>query len=261
MVPVLIQLGPVTIYSFGAMMALGFLMSGFVIAVGLADNGLDPEDAWSVVLWAAVGGVLGARVLAILTEWHTFWLHPLSSLFSGSGFVWYGGLIGGLLAVTLLVWRRSWRWLVIADCVAPALAIGQAIGRIGCQVAGDGDWGRPTSLAWGVQYPRAIVGWSAWLRENGLPPDTRVHPAPVYETLAYSAIFCLLWALRKRGLPSGSLFWVYFVTSSIARFSIEIVRVEPMVGAGLTQAQWIAIAFFAVGLIALLWRPGRESAA
>jgi phosphatidylglycerol:prolipoprotein diacylglycerol transferase len=99
------------------------------------------------------------------------------------------------------------------------------------------------------------------LRENGLPPDTRVHPAPVYETLAYCAIFGLLWVLRKRRLPPGSLFWIYFVTSSIARFTIEIVRVEPMVAAGLTQAQWIAIALFAIGLVALLWQPRRESAA
>ena len=87
MVPVLVQLGPVTIYSFGAMMALGFLMSGFVVAVVLADNGLDPEEAWSIILWAAVGGVLGARVLAILTEWHTFWLHPVSSSVPSNSFI------------------------------------------------------------------------------------------------------------------------------------------------------------------------------
>jgi phosphatidylglycerol---prolipoprotein diacylglyceryl transferase len=261
MVPVLIQLGPITIYSFGAMMALGFLMAGYVTSVGLAEKGLDQEDAWSIVLWAAVGGIIGARVLAILADWQAFLLHPMSSLLSGSGFVWYGGFIGGFLSVTLFIVRRSWPWLVVVDCVAPALAIGQAIGRIGCQVAGDGDWGRPTTLPWGVQYPRAIIGWSAWLRENGLPAATHVHPAPAYETLAYSAIFCLLWVLRKRALPPGSLFWIYLVTSSIARFSIEIVRIEPVIGAGLTEAQWIAVALFAFGLVALLWQSGKQSAA
>jgi phosphatidylglycerol:prolipoprotein diacylglycerol transferase len=259
MIPVLVQLGPLTIYSFGAMMALGFLISGYVVSLGMAEKGLDPEDAWSLVLWAAIGGIVGARVLAIAADWQAFVTHPWSSLFSGSGFVWYGGLIGGFLSVTIFIMRRSLSWLVLVDCIAPALAIGQAIGRIGCQVAGDGDWGRPTTLPWGVQYPRAIIGWNAWLRENALPPETYVHPAPVYETLAYSAIFCLLWALRKRGLPAGSLFWLYLVTSSVARFSIEAVRIEPVLAAGLTQAQWIAVALIAAGLIALLWQPGKEA--
>lgn len=255
MVPVLLQLGPLTIYSFGAMMALGFLVAGYVVSVELGRKRLDPEDAWSMVLWAAVGGIVGARALAILAEWQTFWQHPLASIFSGSGFVWYGGLIGGFLSVTVFVLRRSIPWLQAADCVAPALAIGQAIGRVGCQVAGDGDWGKPTTLPWGVQYPNAIVGWSAWLRESGLPPETLVHPAPVYETLAYSAIFCLLWKLRRSGWRDGAMLWIYFLTSSIARFAIEAVRVEPVVGGGLSQAQWIAAGLFACGL-AMLLRPG-----
>ena len=256
MVPVLVKLGPLTIYSFGAMMALGFLISGYVVSVGLARKGLDPEDAWSIVLWAAIGGVIGSRVLAIVAEWQTFVLHPFGSIFSGSGFVWYGGLIGGFLSVSAYIVWHSLPWLVVVDCIAPGLAIGQAIGRIGCQVAGDGDWGKPTTLPWGVRYPNAIVGWTAWLRENGLPLDTRVHPAPVYETLAYCAIFCLLWTLRKREPSPGSLLWVYLVTSSIARFAIEAVRVEPVIGAGLTQAQWIAVGLLIVGLVALVWKPG-----
>jgi phosphatidylglycerol:prolipoprotein diacylglycerol transferase len=252
MVPVLVNLGPITIYSFGAMMALGFLISGYVVAVELARKGLDPEDAWSIILWGAIGGIAGARVLAIFADWRTFRLHPIAAIFSGSGFVWYGGLIGGFLSVTIFILVRSLPWLKVVDCVAPALAIGQAIGRIGCQVAGDGDWGKPSTLPWAMAYPNAIVGWSAWLRENGLPLDTRVHPAPVYETLAYSAIFCGLWSLRRRGLRDGTLFWAYFVTSSVARFAIESVRVEPVLAGGLTQAQWIAMPLFAAGLVMLL---------
>lgn len=259
MVPVLLQLGPVTIYSFGAMMALGFLVAGYVASVELGRKGLDPEDAWSIVLWAAVGGVAGARSLAVLADWRFFLQHPLASIFSGSGFVWYGGLIGGFLSVTVFVLRRSIPWLQVVDCVAPALAIGQAIGRIGCQVAGDGDWGKPTTLPWGVQYPNAIVDWSAWLRESGLPPDTLVHPAPVYETLAYSAIFCWLWKIRGSGWRDGSMLWIYFLASSVARFAIESVRVEPVLAAGLTQAQWIAIPLFAFGLAMLVWRGARRA--
>jgi phosphatidylglycerol:prolipoprotein diacylglycerol transferase len=260
MVPVLLKIGPLTIYSFGAMMALGFLIAGYVVAVELGRKGFDPEDAWSIVLWAAVGGIVGARVLAILTDWQTFRLDPIGSLFSGSGFVWYGGLIGGFVSVSIFIVRRSIPWLVAVDTMAPALAIGQAIGRIGCQVSGDGDWGSPTRMPWGMQYPNAIVGWMTWLRDSGLAPDTRVHPAPVYETLAYCAIFSLLWSLRKKGLRDGSLLWIYFVSSSIARFAIEIVRVEPVLAAGLTQAQWIAIALFGLGAVLLLWRSPRTGA-
>ena len=259
MVPVLVQLGPLTIYSFGAMMALGFLISGYVVSVGLAEKGLDPEDAWSIVLWAAVGGIVGSRILAIVADWQTFLSHPLGSIFSGSGFVWYGGLIGGFASVTAYILVHSLPWLVVVDCIAPALAIGQAIGRIGCQVSGDGDWGKPTTLPWGVQYPHAIVGWTSWLRENGLPLDTRVHPAPAYETLAYCAIFCLLWVWRNRDAAPGTLLWMYLVTSSIARFAIESVRVEPVIGAGLTQAQWIAIGLFVAGTVALVWKPGSRA--
>ncbi|MGH7899677.1 MAG: prolipoprotein diacylglyceryl transferase [Candidatus Binatia bacterium] len=245
----LIDLGPLTIYSFGAMMALAFLVAGYGLSVGLGERGLDPEHAWSIVLWAAIGGIVGSRVLAIVTDWNAFSADPVDAIFSGSGFVWYGGLIGGFLSVSLFVVRRSLPWLRVVDAIAPSLAIGQAIGRIGCQVAGDGDWGKPSTLPWAMAYPNAIVGWSSWLRENGLPPDTRVHPAPVYETLAYSAIFCLLWRLRARRLEDGSILWLYLALTSVARFAIEAVRVEPVVAAGLTQAQWIAIALGGIGLV------------
>ncbi len=255
MVPVLLTLpGGITIYSFGAMMALGFLVSGYVVSVELGRKGYDPEDAWSMVLWAAVGGIVGARTLAIISEWRTFLEHPMASLFSGSGFVWYGGLIGGFVSVSVFVFRHGIRWLDTVDCVAPALAIGQAIGRIGCQVAGDGDWGKPTTLPWAVAYPNAIVGWSAWLRENGLPPETRVHPAPVYETLAYCAIFCAIWLLRDKNWKPGTMLGIYFVTSSVARFLVESIRVEPILAAGMSQAQWIAIPLLLAGILLLL-RP------
>lgn len=260
MVPVLLKFGPLTIYSFGMMMALGFLVSGYVVSVEFRRRGFDPEDAWSIVLWAAIGGIVGSRLLAIIADWEAFRLHPLGSILSGSGFVWYGGLIGGFISVTVFLIRRSLPWLSAVDAIAPALAIGQAIGRIGCQVAGDGDWGTATSLPWAVAYPNAIVGWMAWLRESGLPADARVHPAPVYETLAYSAIFCLLWSLRKRKLRPGSLLWIYFVSSSVARFAIEFIRVEPVTAAGLTQAQWIAVPLFVAGIALLVWRPLRAEA-
>jgi phosphatidylglycerol:prolipoprotein diacylglycerol transferase len=260
MVPVLFEIGPLTVYSFGAMMALAFLVAGYVVSLELGRRRIDPELAWSIVLWAAVGGIVGSRLFVIFSDWQGFLERPVAFLVTGSGFIWYGGLIGGTISVTLLLLKERVSWLAAVDAAAPALAIGQAIGRIGCQVSGDGDWGRPTTLPWGMSYPEAIIGWEEWTRSMGLPPDVRVHPAPVYETLAYSAIFVLLWKLRDRGLKDGSLLWLYLVTSSIARFAIEAIRVEPVVALGLTQAQWIAIALAAIGGTLLLL-PQRQAAA
>ena len=261
MVPVLIQLGPLTLYTFGAMMALAFLVAGSVIALALEEQEVDPDHAWSILFWAAVGGIVGSRLLVIFDDWHGFVADPITYLVSGSGFIWYGGLVGGTLSVTLYLRHHGLRWLESVDAIAPALALGHAIGRIGCQISGDGDWGRPTKLPWGMSYPEAVIGWSTWLRDNGLPPDVRVHPAPVYETILYSGIFVVLWSLRKRGLAPGSLLWLYLFFSSLARFAVEIIRVEPVVAAGLTQAQWFAI-FLGLGSAAMLaWSTSRVARA
>ena len=254
MVPVLIQLGPLTIYSFGALMALAFLISGYVVSLELERKGFDPEHAWSIVLWAAVGGIVGARLFVIFGDWRGFLAAPLSFILTGAGFIWYGGLAGGFLSVTYYLRREKIPWLTAVDCIAPGLALGQAIGRIGCQVSGDGDWGRVTALPWGMAYPKSIIGWSAWLQSAGLPADARVHPAPAYETLAYSLVFLVLWRMRDRGLGAGSMFWLYLVLSRVARFAIENIRVEPRIALGLTQAQWIAIPLALLAL-ALLVRP------
>jgi phosphatidylglycerol:prolipoprotein diacylglycerol transferase len=261
MVPVLIHLGPLTLYSFGAMMALAFMIAGYVISIDLEHKGLDPEHAWSIVLWAAIGGILGSRLFVIFGDWRGFLAEPLSFILTGAGFVWYGGLFGGLVSVSYYLRREKIPWLVGVDCIAPALALGHAIGRIGCQVSGDGDWGPATNLPWAMSYPKAIIGWSVWLRGQGLDSAARVHPAPVYETLAYSAIFLTLWRLRDRGLRDGSMLWLYLVLSSIVRFLVEFVRVEPVLAGGLTEAQWIGIPLALTGVLMLVSPiPGRKAA-
>jgi phosphatidylglycerol---prolipoprotein diacylglyceryl transferase len=256
-VPVLFELGPLTLYTFGAMMALAFLVAGSVVAMALEEKGIDPDHAWSILFWAAVGGIVGSRLLVIFDDWQGFLEHPITYLISGSGFIWYGGLVGGCLSITLYLRQQGLRWLLAVDAIAPALALGHAIGRIGCQISGDGDWGKPTQLPWGMAYPEAVIGWTAWLRDNGLPPDVRVHPAPVYETILYSGIFVVLWSLRGRGLRAGSLLWIYLLLSSIARFLVEIIRVEPVIAGGLTQAQWFAIFLSLVSLGLLAWSARR----
>jgi phosphatidylglycerol:prolipoprotein diacylglycerol transferase len=253
MVPILVQLGPLTLYSFGAMMALAFVAAGQVVANGLEIRGLDRGHASSIVWWAAIGGIVGSRVLAILNDWRGFLEAPLHSILTGAGFVWYGGLVGGFVAVSSYIAMRGLPWLAVVDAIAPGLAIGQAIGRIGCQLAGDGDWGGRTEIPWGMAYPRAISGWAD-------PPGVRVHPAPVYESLLYSAIFLVLLRMSRREgrFGAGAVLFAYLVLSGVARFLVEIVRIEPRLWLGLTEAQWFAIASVTAGSVGLLWAAKRH---
>jgi len=255
MVPVLLELGPLKLYSFGAMLALAFLGAGAVMEGGLERRGLDRDHVGPIVTWAAIGGILGSRVLALLNDWQGFLAAPVDRLVTGAGFVWYGGLVGGFLAVTAYVLRRGLPWPLVVDAIAPGLALGQAIGRIGCQLSGDGDWGHESSLPWAMAYPNAIFGWS-------YPAGYRVHPAPVYESLLYSAIFLGLLALSRREdesrVPPGTVFCWYLVLSGIARFLVEIVRIEPRLWLGLTEAQWFGIGSVVAGFLGMAWARRRR---
>jgi len=243
--PVILQLGPITIYSYGLMMALGFLTAGYLTGRELTRHGLNGELASTMVFWAAVGGLAGARILAIFDEWPSFVADPFGFIFSGAGFVFYGGLIGGFLAVSATILRHRLPWAVTVDCIAPGLVLAQAIGRIGCLLAGDGDWGHETTLPWGMAFPNAIAGWN-------YPPGVLVHPAPVYETLAYTAVFAVLWHMRTRPHAPGTIFWWYLVLASGARFFIELVRINPRIFLGLSEAQLISLALIAIGAWRLL---------
>ena len=258
MLPLLVDFGAVQLHSFGAMMALAFLVAGYVVSLELARRRLDPEFAWSIILWAAMGGLIGARLLVIASDWEGFLDRPIAFLLSASGFIWYGGLVGGFLSVSILIRRRGLSFWAVADSAAPALALGHAIGRIGCQVSGDGDWGLPTDLPWAMSYSNAVIGWEAWTAAAGLQPEVTVHPAPVYEILLYTGIFLLLWSVRRGNLAAGSMLWLYLVLSSVARFGVEAIRIEPVVALGLTQAQWIAMGLVLAGAtrLAVSRRPG-----
>jgi phosphatidylglycerol:prolipoprotein diacylglycerol transferase len=240
MYPVILHLGPVTIYRYGLMMAIAFLTAGYLTGRELDRKGFNGELASTMVFSAAIGGLVGARVFALFDDWSGFVSDPLHVIFSGSGFVWYGGLIGGFLAVSWTIRKNRLPWLVVVDCIAPSLALGHAIGRIGCQLAGDGDWGHETTLPWGMAYPNAIVGWP-------YPPGMRVHPTPLYETLAYVAVFALLWSIRKRQQSDGTLFWWYLALGPAARFMIEFVRINPRIVLGLSEAQLISLGLVAIG--------------
>ena len=253
MIPDVLHIGPVPIHLFGIFLALAFLAAGWAAGREFERRGYDPALASSAVVWAAVGGLVGARLWLVLDAWSEFTRAPLTFLVSGGGFVFYGGLLGGASAVTAFFWREHIPWLQGADACAPAIALGQAIGRLGCQAAGDGDWGTETTLPWGMAYPYAVVGWDK-------PPGVRVHPTPLYEAAAYAAIFALLWRRRREPAPDGTSLALYLVLSGTTRFLVEFVRVNPRVVFGLTEAQLVSLALIVIGAWWLLSRRAWRAA-
>lgn len=257
MYPILFKIGPFTVYSFGALMALAALCSGWVIWLELKRCRYNPEFASTMVLAAAVGGLVGARVLFILEDWSHFVRSPWDLIFSGAGFTWYGGMLGGALAVTWVVRREGIPWLRAADISAPALALAYGIGRLGCHIAGDGDWGTVSNLPWAVAYTNAIIGWVHPYTGIPYPPGARVHPTSIYEFIQSVAVFAVLWPLRKKGYRDGTMLWLYLILSSLARFGVEFWRVNPVIALGMTEAQWFSLILALAGLI--FWAARRKS--
>jgi phosphatidylglycerol:prolipoprotein diacylglycerol transferase len=256
MIPVLFKLGPITVYSYGLMMALGFLAADFVITSECRRRSMHPDYASSLVVWAAIAGIVCSRLYFVADHLSLYEHDPWAIILSGSGFVWYGGLMGGLLSSYFVSRRYKVDFRTTADMAGPALVIGQALGRIGCHVSGDGDWGMPTKLPWGVAYPNAIVGWNGNTvlqldNQNHLVsaffPGVRVHPTPIYEAIVYTLIFLFLWSIRKENKVPGRLFFLYLILAGAARFLVEFLRVNPRVFHGLSEAQLIAIAMMVLG--------------
>jgi phosphatidylglycerol:prolipoprotein diacylglycerol transferase len=269
MIPVLLRIGPISIYSYGLMMALGFIVGDFVLTAECKRRGYSADMATALVVWCAIGGLVGARILDVINEWPAYAAHPWSIVFSGSGFVWYGGFIGGVFAAWLVARYYKVGFLRVTDMCAPALILGQAFGRMGCLLSGDGDWGLPSKLPWAMAFPHAIVGWNGQtvLKLNadhqlvsGFYPGVRVQPTPIYEAILYVAIFCVLWSVRKKIRIDGRILYLYLMLEGLARFLVEFVRINPRVLWGLSQAQLISIVMMVAGAAAWYWSSAHKPA-
>mgnify|MGYP000100145980 CR=1 FL=1 len=144
MIPVLFKIGPLPIHSYGVMLVVAFLTDYFLLKYLLKERGMEKEErtrlAGDVVMWAAIGGIVGSRVYYIIENFSRFLEDPIGMIFSGAGLVFLGGLMGGVAAGYILIIRRGFKWLEFADMVAPLIILGYAIGRIGCLLVGD-DYG------------------------------------------------------------------------------------------------------------------------
>jgi phosphatidylglycerol:prolipoprotein diacylglycerol transferase len=236
-----IDLGPLTLQTFGMCFAFAFIASGALVARRLRELDKPVDWAYEIIFAALVGGVVGSRLDYLIQNWDDVSDDVLGNLFSGSGLVWFGGLVGGAAGVLLWAWWRGWLGLRLLDAVAPGLALGYAIGRVGCQLSGDGDYGVESDVPWAMAYPEGTVA-----------TDEEVHPTPVYETLAMGLVALVLWQLRDRFRP-GILFGLYLVLAGVERLLVELVRRNDSVVAGLTLAQLVSLAMVAGG-VALIAR-------
>lgn len=235
MLPVLFEIGGFKVTSFGVMIALSFLAAGWLLARELKRQGQDPEAAWDLAGWAAICGILGAKFYYLILHLDETALDPWAALLSRSGLVWYGGFIGGALGVLFRLHQLKLPVWKVADAVAPALALGYALGRVGCFLVGD-DYGAPTSAPWAVAFPQgAPPSTAANLRAFGVDvpastPDSAVlavHPTQLYEAGMMLIILALLVRLRPRlAQTPGQLFFVWLALAGVERFIVEIFRAK-----------------------------------
>lgn len=230
-----LQIGPLELQTFGICFALGFVAAGLVGARRLRELDLPVDWAYEIIFAGLAGGFVGARVDYVIQNWDTASEDLLGAALSGSGLVWLGGVVGGAIAVLAWAWWRGFLGLALLDLCAPLIALGYAIGRVGCQLSGDGDYGEESDLPWAMAYP-----------DGTEPIETEVHPTPIYESLAMGLIALVLWRLRDRLRP-GLVFALWLVLTGLERLLVEFVRRNDTAALGLTLAQLVSVAMIAAG--------------
>ncbi len=263
------SIGPIKFHSFGAMLALAFLVSNYLLSKEIDRKKIYPDVSSTVTFLSIVLGIAGSKLFHLIENFDRFLRNPISETFNAGGLTFYGGLI--VATIGNLIYLRSQKIapLRFLDAVAPALMIGYGIGRIGCLLAGDGCYGEPCDLPWAMTFPNGYV--STLASENPelamrfrqlfpgmeVPNDIPVHPTPIYESLYSVIFFALLWKLRTVPKQAGWLFFVYLILQATGRFSVELIRLNPPVLFGLSEAQVIAVAMMLIGVVGL-WRISKE---
>ena len=255
MIPFL-HVGPLAVPTFGLMVALALLVSSYVLQADfnrrrpqlerLPGFQSQRDEGFLIIGVAGIAGLIGARVYHVLESPAEFFADPWHLLLSRFGFAWFGGFLGGFIALVILARRLKVPLLFFLDICSPAACVGYAIGRIGCLLSGDGDYGTPTSLPWCMSFPNGVV-----------PTIQCVHPTPIYEFFVWIGIAVFLWQMGTKSLqgsrPHGKIFSTYLILTGFARFLIEFIRINPRSFFGLSNAQTASLASIVAGSL-LLWR-------
>ena len=228
--------------TFGLMLWLSAVTAGLIMDRTFKRAHID-ADAVGMVAVAVVAGIVGAKLWHVLDTPSEFREIGWRGLWDSAGFAWFGGLLFGIAALVIQGWRTKIGALRILDLAAPAAAVGYGIGRIGCLLSGDGDYGIETKLPWGMGFPNGL---------DPTPPGVRVHPTPLYELAAALLIGWWLWVRGRKHRPTGWIVGEYLVLTGIARFLVEFIRRNPKVLWDLSNAQ-LASAGSVVAGVALIW--------
>lgn len=243
MYPELLRIGSFVVSSFGLMVALAFLAGYWITSLEFKRKKLDDKLLGNLLLLSMLGGIGGAKLMYIFENvpLSDFIISPFTHIFSRGGLTFYGGFIGAVLLFWILTIKNKVSFFKVMDAMAPALAIGHSIGRIGCFLVGD-DYGIKSDVPWAVAFPK------------GLPPTTDpVHPTQVYEVILMGLVFFVLWKLRKRNTPDGWLFSILIILAGIERFLIEFIRsTTPSPIPDLSVAQLIAIGLIVIGILKII---------
>lgn len=243
MIPYL-HIGPLSLPTFGLMVATALLCAAYLLQKDFDRRGWS-VDGYSMITYAGLAGMLGAKLYHLLETPAEFFADPWPQIFSRTGFAWFGGFLGGFGVMLYLGRRAKLPMLEFLDACSPAAAVGYGIGRIGCLLSGDGDYGITTSLPWGMSFPNGIV-----------PTTERVHPTPIYEFIVWLAIGACLWRMGAKrtgeAKSSGEVFCFYLILTGVARFLVEIIRINPRSFLGMSNAQTMS-ALSVIAGVALWW--------
>ncbi|MCR4337311.1 MAG: prolipoprotein diacylglyceryl transferase [Candidatus Omnitrophica bacterium] len=242
--PIICQIGPLTIYSYGLMMAIAVLLCVFLAGRDAAVLGVSREIIYDLAFWTVFAGIIGARIFFVILEWDFFAVHPGEVLMlQKGGLAWQGGLIGGVSTGLIYVRLKRLSVLAMADFAAPYIALGHAIGRIGCFLNGC-CYGR--EVPWGIFFPAH---------------QAHLHPTQLYESVSLFVIFLILKKMRNSFPIPGQTFALYLILASMERLVVEFFRADHLVTyAGLSVFQWMTLAIGAVGMIlyAAVTRRGKS---
>lgn len=257
MYPELFRIGNFPVTTYGIFLAVGMLLALYVAARLGQRDGLPRERIYDLGLWTLVGGLVGSKVLMYFVEPD---VQLLSLDFLRSGGVFYGGLIGGFLAVVILVRYYKLPFWKVADAYAPGVALGQAFGRQGCFSAGC-CWGKPTDLPWGVHFSQAGHDYTGVPVVFADGTDAYLHPTQLYESFLMLGVFALLYYLHRHKKFNGQILILYGFIYSIIRFSIEFIRDDPRgdlfgftTATGLSTSQGVSLIVAVASLVFLIWR-------
>jgi phosphatidylglycerol:prolipoprotein diacylglycerol transferase len=233
--------------TFGLMLWLAAVVAAFIMDRSFRRARVS-ADAVGMVAVAVVAGIVGAKLWHVIDTPSEFHELGWRVLWDSAGFAWFGGLVFGISALVLQGWMAKIGGLRTLDLASPAAAIGYGIGRIGCFLSGDGCYGLPTTLPWGMGFPNGI---------EPTPPFVRVHPTPLYELAAGLLIGAWLWWRGGKQRGTGALVGEYLVLSGTARFLVELVRRNPKVLWGLSNAQLASVGSVVAGALLIWWASTR----